>query len=105
MLTEGRLNIPEPRPLFAESEVQVPYVIIGDEGFGLHTHLLRPFGGTHLDRGARRYVECAFGILANKWRILHRPIDLKRETAISVVKACTVLHNLIIKKEGIELEK
>lgn len=115
MLTEGRLNIPEPRPLFTESEVQVPYVIIGDEGFGLHTHLLRPFGGTHLDRGkrifnyrltrARRYVECAFGILANKWRILHRPIDLKRETAISVVKACTVLHNLIIKKEGIELEK
>ena len=115
MLTEGRLNIPEPRPLFTDSEVKVPYVIIGDEGFGLHTHLLRPFGGTHLDRDkrifnyrltrARRYVECAFGILANKWRILHRPIDLKRETAISVVKACTVLHNLIIEKEGIELEK
>lgn len=78
-------------------------MIVGDEAFGLHYNLLRPYGGTHLDKNkrifnyrltrGRRYVECAFGILANKWRIFHRPLDVSTSTAISIVKTCAVLHN------------
>ncbi|GBL93448.1 hypothetical protein AVEN_59657-1 [Araneus ventricosus] len=29
----------------------------------------------------RRFVECGFGILANKWLILHRPIDVSIDMA------------------------
>jgi len=113
-LTEGSLNIPRPRPLNEHSNITFPFVLVGDEGFALHDHLLRPFGGTHLDKKkqvfnyrltrARRYVECAFGILANKWRIFHRPLDVKEETAIWVVKACTVLHNLVRERDGLHFE-
>ncbi|XP_063623699.1 uncharacterized protein LOC134805527 [Cydia splendana] len=111
MMLDGSLQIPAPCPLSTNSELRVPYVIIGDEGFGLHENLLRPFGGTHLDKNkrifnyrltrARRYVECVFGILANKWRIFHRPLDTDKTTAIWIVKACTVLHNFIRDEEGL----
>lgn len=114
MLTENSLQIPKPCPLHEGSEIDVPYVLIGDEGFGLHEHLLRPFGGTHLDRQkrifnyrltrARRYVECAFGILANKWRIFHRPLDVREDTAIRIIKACTVLHNFVRERDGLNYE-
>lgn len=110
MMLDDSLQIPAPCPLTRDSETRVPYVVIGDEGFGLHENLLRPFGGTHLDKNkrifnyrltrARRYVECAFGILANKWRIFHRPLDLDKTTAVWTVKACTILHNFIRDKEG-----
>ncbi|XP_050676907.1 uncharacterized protein LOC126979766 [Leptidea sinapis] len=112
MMLDGSLQIPEPCPLITGSETRVPYVIIGDEGFGLHENLMRPFSGTHLDVNkriynyrltrARRYVECAFGILANKWRVFHRPLDVNKTTAIWIVKACTVLHNFIREKEGLK---
>jgi hypothetical protein len=105
MLTEATLNIPRPRPLNEHSDMPLPFVLVGDEGFALHEHLLRPFGGTHLYKKkqvfncrltrARRYVACAFGILANKWRIFHRPLDINEETAIWVVKATTALHNVV----------
>lgn len=113
-LTENTLNLPKPRLLSKYSETKVPFVLIGDEGFALHEHLLRPYGGTHLDKKkrifnyrltrARRYVECAFGILANKWRLFHRPLDVNVETAIWITKACTVLHNFVREKDGFNFE-
>ncbi|XP_060810720.1 uncharacterized protein LOC132904419 [Amyelois transitella] len=109
-LNDGSLDLPEARPLFTGLESRVPFVIVGDEAFGLHYNLLRPYGGTHLDKNkrifnyrltrARRYVECAFGILANKWRIFHRPLDVSTSTAISIVKTCAVLHNYIMHNES-----
>ncbi|XP_035432588.1 uncharacterized protein LOC118271408 isoform X2 [Spodoptera frugiperda] len=113
-LNDGSLNIPKPRPLHATLQNDMPYVLVGDEAFPLSTNLLRPFGGTHLDHmkkifnyrlsRARRYVECAFGILANKWRIFHRPLDVHPDTAIEIVKACTVLHNFVREKDGLNFE-
>ena len=46
---------------------------------------------------ARRIVECIFGILANKWRILHRPTDVKPDFC-DIIRACRVLHNYVRKK-------
>ena len=51
---------------------------------------------------ARSTVECTFGILANKWKIFHRPIDANPDFCDKIIKACCVLHNYIWKKDGIQ---
>ena len=43
-------------------------------------------------------------VLANKWRILHRLLDVDIEYAIAIVKACCVLHNFVRKKDGYQFE-
>lgn len=53
---------------------------------------------------ARRYVECSFGILCNKWRIYHRPIDVNVEFAINIVKCCCVLHHFVRDRDGFKFE-
>lgn len=53
-----------------------------------------------LSRG-RRFLEYAFGILANKWRLFHTPITLNPE---HVVKTACVLHNLIRVRDGVHSE-
>jgi hypothetical protein len=49
-------------------------------------------------------VECAFGILANKWRIFRRPTDVKSDFCDSIVKACCVLDNYIWKNGGFQFD-
>lgn len=103
-------QLPKERCLPGTESPKVPYFFVGDEAFGLHTNLLRPFGGTHLTLEkrifnyrlcrARRYVECAFGILTNKWRIFHRPLNVDPDFAVDIVKACTVLHNFVRDRDG-----
>lgn len=90
------------------TNVPVPHVLVGDEGFGLHTFLMRPFPKTAANNDphkkkfnrrlsrARRVVENGFGILVQKWRIFHRPIETDVDTAVSIVQACCCLHNYII---------
>lgn len=107
------LNIPAPTRL-PGVDIALPYVFIGDEAFGLSTHLLRPYSGNHLSikkkvfnyhlSCARRYVECTFGILSNKWRIFHRPIDVKVDFAVDIVKCCCVLHNFVRDRDGFNFD-
>lgn len=107
-------QLPEDKCLSGTQSPKVPYFFVGDEAFGLHKHLLRPFGGTHLTTEkrifnyrlcrARRYVECAFGILSNKWRVLHRPINVQPDFAVDIVKACIVLHNFVRDRDGFLIE-
>lgn len=88
----------------------VPYVFVADEAFGLHQNIMRPYGGQFLSvqkrvfnyrlSRARRYVECAFGILSNKWRILNRSLDVSIPLSIDIVKACCILHNFVRKRDG-----
>lgn len=85
-LNENKLPLPNPKPLPASEPPNVPYIILGDEAFDPHTNLMRPIGGKQLSIAkrvfnyrvsrARRYVECAFGILNNKWRIFHRSLNV-----------------------------
>lgn len=49
----------------------------------------------------RRCVECAFGIMCSKWRLLYKPIETKIEKAENIAKAITLLHNIIIDLDGI----
>lgn len=107
-LENGDLNLPPSKPLPGMNK-NVPHVFLGDEAFSLSQHVLRPYSGKFLSykkrifnyrqsRG-RRYIECSFGILSNKWRIFHRPLDVNRDFAIQVVKACCALHNYVIKRD------
>nr|CAH7767053.1 unnamed protein product [Callosobruchus chinensis] len=68
----------------SDNLIPLPYVFIGDEAFGISKNLMRAYPGSNLTVPkrifnyrlcrARRYVECSFGILSNKWRIFHRPL-------------------------------
>lgn len=53
---------------------------------------------------ARRYVECSFGILSNKWRIFHRAINVNVDFIVDIIKACCVLHNFVRERDGHRLE-
>lgn len=109
-LLNNTLNLPQPA-LIPETNFQLPYVFVADEAFALHKNVLRPFSGRELNETmsifnyrltrARRYVECAFGIMANKWRILHRPSNVSLELTVDIVKTCCLLQNFIHKEQGI----
>jgi hypothetical protein len=86
-LESNTLAIPDDSylPMYADGP-KLPYVIVGDAAFPLKTYLLKPFSYTTEDKcqtifnyrlsRARRTVENAFGILANRFRVLLSPIQL-----------------------------
>ena len=94
------------------SDVELPFVILGDEAYLLLSYLMRPcprrqltesqrLFNYHLSRG-RRVVESAFGMLAGKWRILNKPIETSRNMVDRIVKCLCVLHNTVIDREGLD---
>lgn len=113
-MLNGTIGLPEKECLPGTKGPKVPYFFVADEAFGLHKQLLRPFAGHQLTVGkrvfnyrlsrARRYVECTFGILSNKWKIFHRAINLHPDFATGVVKACVILHNFVIERDGYNTE-
>lgn len=112
-LESNNLNIPASTRL-SGGNVKLPYAFVGDEAFGLNMHLLRPYSGNNLPVKkrvfnyrlirARRYVECTFGILSNKWRIFHRAIDVNVNFAVDIVKCCCVLHNFVHDRDGFNFD-
>ncbi|KAJ8872581.1 hypothetical protein PR048_026187 [Dryococelus australis] len=108
------LNIPQSKPLHGTTRPQIPFAFVGEEAFGLHKHMVRPFSGRFLSHTkrifnyclsrARRYIECTFGILSNKWRIFHRPHNVNLDISTDIVKACCVLHNYVRSRDGYNVE-
>ena len=49
-------------------------------------------------------MECALGILSNKWRIFERPLNVSPDFAVDIVKACIVLHNFVRERDGCKFE-
>ena len=110
------LNIPPPKKLDFVPDghrlaTPIPYCIVGDEAFPLQANLMRPFPrGQRVNRmpyeqqvfnyrlsRARRIVENAFGILAQRWRLYDRRMALLDHNCVTVVKASCVLHNFLTK--------
>lgn len=111
----GLINLPQPNTLPNDPNGRnMPFVLIGDEAFGLSEHVLRPYPSRNLTvqqriynyrlTRARRMIECSFGILSNKWRILTKAIELQPDRTISVVKACCILHNFVRIKDGFQFD-
>ncbi len=113
-LYREQLNLPPERPLPGTSEPRLPFVLVGDEAFALHTNLLRPFPSRQLNverrifnyrlSRARRVVECAFGILSNKWRVLLVGMLVDPDFAVDITKATCVLHNFVRRRDGVNFE-
>ena len=92
----------------------MPFVFVADVAFGLSQHILRPYAGKCLYQKkrifnyrlsrARRLIECSFGILANKWRIFHVPLNVDLSLAEDIIKVCCVLHNFVRDRDGIQTE-
>ena len=106
----NELGIPGPKTLDNWPEGRVlPHCIVADETFLLRCDLMRPYPRTNnrqtlpedqkifnyrLSR-ARRIVENAFDILAQRWRIFNGRIYLFPKNVDGAVKACVVLHNYL----------
>lgn len=80
--------------------------LVADDAFPLKTYILKPYSKTptmaekifnyRLSR-ARRIVENGFGIIASRFRILQKPIQVKEETAVKIIKTACTLHNWLRK--------
>lgn len=104
-LQNNTLNIPPPSCL-PNTEEQFPYVFLGDEAFSLQPFLMKPYSQQDLTNErrifnyrlsrARRTVENAFGILASRFGVFQKPINLGPEKAALITLACCYLHNFLI---------
>ena len=83
----------------------MPYFVIGDDAFPLTTYMMKPFSKRQMDDDehifnyrlsrARRIVENAFGILANRFQLLLTTMMQEPLTVQKIVVSCICLHNLM----------
>jgi hypothetical protein len=81
------------------------FLIVGDDAFPLREDLLKPYSRRNLSREerifnyrlsrARRVSENAFGILASRFRVFLKPIELQLSTGTVdlVIKSACTIHN------------
>lgn len=109
-LVNGTLDLPDPSPLPGQ-DTNFPFYFAADDAFPLMCSIMKPYtkrGLTNrkrvfngrLSRG-RKSVECSFGMMSSKFRILHTTIALDINTVDTIVQAVCVLHNFIKKEEGV----
>lgn len=105
-LEQNKLQIPADTPISNSPEQGTfPFVLVADEAFPLKRNIMRPYPGRGISEAkrifnyrlsrARRVVENAFGILANRFRIFHRSIDLHPKNVEKIIKASCMLHNVL----------
>lgn len=111
-LESDSIELPEPSVL-RNTTIKAPYVLIGDEGFPLRKYLMRPFPRRQLVPGgekdvfnyrlarARMVVECSYGSITSKFHVLSVPIETQVKNTVVIVKAITLLHNIIRERDGI----
>jgi len=85
----------------------VPHVVLGDQAFRLHKHILRPFSqkSARRDSGktifnyrlsrARRVTENAFGLLSQIFRVFYQPININPSTCDDLIIVACCLHNML----------
>jgi len=111
-LEAGSFNLLPPRQI-PPTNITLPYVFVGDQGYPLKEYLMRPYPTDNgrmsrqkeifnyrLSR-ARRKVECAFGILVAKWICLKIELQVNPEHFDAVIRTICLLHNIVIDKEGV----
>ena len=97
-------------PISTNKTTCLSHVIIRDEVFGIIENVMSPYRGKHLTHKKKifnyrlsracRYIECTFGIMANRWRIFHRPLNVKIDFDETIIKAFCILHNYVRARDG-----
>jgi len=92
------------------TNINVPHVLFDDEAYPLKPYLMRPFPSRGLNAAtdnfndnlsrARKCIECTFGILRAKWRLLRKDTEVSSKKAIVIIKYMCILHNIIREKDS-----
>ncbi|KAM6937853.1 uncharacterized protein FYW49_000093 [Xenentodon cancila] len=103
------LNFPPPEPL-PGSDTVMPYVFVGDDAYPLRCDLMKPYPGVQTDQAqrllnfrlfrARRVVENAFGILANRLKIFRSTICLEPDKVVKITMASLCIHNFLCERRS-----
>ena len=103
-IEDGSIGLPAPENLPSDDR-PVPYFLVGDDAFALKTWMMKPFSKRNISdeerifnyrlSRARRIVENAFGILANRFQCLLTTLKVQPQTVSSIVSACVCLHNVM----------
>lgn len=107
-LNRGKLALPEAKSP-SGFPTALPHVFVADEAFPLMKNMMRPYPGKKVGPAeriynyrlsrARRIVENAFGILAARFRVFHRTLDQRPQTADKIIQATCVLHNMLQRRK------
>lgn len=103
-IEQNLLKFPEDKPLPGRSK-PVPYMIVADAAFTLSSRIMKPYPFRNLSKEerifnyrlsrVRRVTENAFGILANRFRVLLNVSQLSPQKVTTVTLTCCVLHNFL----------
>lgn len=108
MFNDQILNLQTPRQHDDTNPTKFPYVFVGDEAYALHKHTMKPTSASltrerriynYRQSRARRIVDCAFGMMTKKFRVLELAMLVHPDITKNIVLACCVLHNVIRVKD------
>lgn len=107
-LETGTFPMPRQYTNLPGSSIRAPFFYIGDDAFALRPDFIKPYADRNLSdeqkifnyriSRARNCIECAFGILVSRWKILNGRIGIHPEEIDKIVLACVCLHNYLMSR-------